>query len=312
MFGWEKQKEFQKSLVNFIYFVAMRRNCARKWGDKTMIMGQLDQKRYFFWRRKSAEPKPEPILENFASEKKAPLDGLQFVEKAVAERRSCKIFDPSRPVDEALLKRLLESTCRAPTGFNLQPWTSIVVTDAAIREKLAVAALGQTQVSTAPVTIVFAGDMDPSHLAPAALEIGLQSGYYRPAYGPQYLRMVYYMLHGGPQQAMALAKSLISHWYSANTKTPLLSVPLSREAYAWKQTMIPLTTFVLLATSAGLDTCIMEGVDAEMVKQVVGLPERYSVPCVVSVGYAAKQEGAFHSVRSPRFSTGQLVRWNKF
>lgn len=237
---------------------------------------------------------------------------LAAVEAAVRSRRSCKFFDPAKPVDRALLERLLASTTRAPTGFNLQPWTCVVATDAAVRAKLAVAALGQSHVTTAPVVLVFAGDLEPVALAPASLELGLQSGYYRPGYGPQYLRMVNYMLHGGPQQTMAVAKNALSAWYTAHTHTPLLSVPLHPEAYAWKQAMIPVTTFVMLATSAGLDTCIIEGIDGAMVRQAVGLPDRYSVPCVVCVGHRATDREAFHAVMSPRFSTDTLIRWNKF
>jgi nitroreductase len=288
------------------------------------------RRKFFRWRRSSSPAAehleaaslsanskkfPSHSLPSLCSDDGDDDDGrlLAALEAVVMKRRSCKAFDAGRGVDEALLRRLLDATVRAPSGFNLQPWTCVVATDAKVRAALAVAALQQPQIATAPVTIVFAGDTDPVALAPAALELGLQSGYYRPGYGPQYLRMINYMLHGGPCQTMAAAKSILSHWYSANTRTPLLSVPLSQEAYAWKQTMIPVAIFVLLATSAGLDTCIMEGIDNAMVREAVGLPARYSVPCVVAVGYAdASKKGAFHSVQSPRFNKEQLVRWNKF
>ncbi|GET85797.1 nitroreductase-like protein [Leishmania tarentolae] len=238
---------------------------------------------------------------------------LDTVEAAVRVRWTCRQFDTEKPVDLHTLKRVLAATVRSPTGFNLQGWHAVVVTNPAVREQLFKASLGQPQVLQAPATVVFVGDTEPERNAPQALEMGLDTGYYGPLYGPAYLRNVYYLMHGGPMQSMAAVKSVVSTWYSRAAGTPLISVPVSRVGYAWKQTMIPATTFVHLCTAAGWDTCMMEGIDEDAVKRVLCIPvQRYTVPVIVSVGYATTAETAKSQLRSPRFATPHTVRWNRF
>lgn len=53
------------------------------------------------------------------------------VSDAVATRRSVRAFLPT-PVDEAVLRRVLERALRAPSGGNLQPWRLRVVSGAAL------------------------------------------------------------------------------------------------------------------------------------------------------------------------------------
>jgi nitroreductase len=49
------------------------------------------------------------------------------VSEAVASRRSIRAF-LDRPVDRALLQRVLETAQRAPSGGNVQPWNAVLVT----------------------------------------------------------------------------------------------------------------------------------------------------------------------------------------
>lgn len=229
---------------------------------------------------------------------------------AVTQRRTCRRFDPDRTIPEATLERICRATTRAPTGFNLQPWTAVIAHSAGQRGRLFRAALSQPAVGTAPVVVVFAGMLDASAQAPQVWVLGEASGYYRPAYGPSYLRSVYYMLHGGPGNVMNVAKACLSQWYSQATGAPLLSVPLSPQSYAWKQAMIPAATMVALATAEGVDSCMLEGFDEGAVLDACGLPrDRFTVPVMVCLGYGATAEQcaaldgvpAFHGVASPRF-----------
>lgn len=45
-----------------------------------------------------------------------------FVHDAVTSRRSVRAFLPD-PVDDGLLRRILQDAGRAPSGTNIQPWT---------------------------------------------------------------------------------------------------------------------------------------------------------------------------------------------
>jgi nitroreductase len=55
--------------------------------------------------------------------------------EAIMERRSCRSF-LSEPVDEALVNKVLEAGIRAPSPLNAQPWEFVVITNAAVLEKI--------------------------------------------------------------------------------------------------------------------------------------------------------------------------------
>lgn len=62
------------------------------------------------------------------------------------KRRSTRHFDPSVAIDRDELTALLDAACRAPSGNNAQPWRFVVITDAALREKLLPIAYSQQQI----------------------------------------------------------------------------------------------------------------------------------------------------------------------
>ena len=50
-------------------------------------------------------------------------------ERVALARRSAFVFDASRRVPPDALRSVLESTLRAPSGFNLVPWRIVIVHD---------------------------------------------------------------------------------------------------------------------------------------------------------------------------------------
>jgi len=164
----------------------------------------------------------------------------------VHSRYACKEFSP-KAVPDDVLRKLMDLTLRAPTSFNTQPWIAVVVRDADAKGKL-VAALApgnQPKAASAPVNIVFAADTEPEKLLDATT--------------PDFIREALPMFMG-------------------QCSTP--------EAWAFKQTMTAAQTFMLAATAHGLATNPMEGFRSiQAVRDAVGLPSRYGVPVVVSLGY---------------------------
>lgn len=65
----------------------------------------------------------------------APGAGAGFFE-VVGAQRACRTF-ADRPVDDAVVERLLWAATRAPSAENRQPWVFVVVRDAAVRAALA-------------------------------------------------------------------------------------------------------------------------------------------------------------------------------
>ena len=91
-----------------------------------------------------------PQAEAEGSEKKDAEKSFAWVVKHRGMVRAYK----SEPVPEDKIQRLLQYAVRAPSAGNLQPWEFIVVKSVEARAKLAQAAMNQTSVATAPVTIV--------------------------------------------------------------------------------------------------------------------------------------------------------------
>ena len=59
--------------------------------------------------------------------KPATLDEAAIVDEAIASRRSVRAFLPD-PVDETVVRSILEIASRAPSGTNMQPWRVYVAT----------------------------------------------------------------------------------------------------------------------------------------------------------------------------------------
>lgn len=72
---------------------------------------------------------------------------------AIRTRRSVRSWK-KKAIEEGKLRRILEAARLAPSARNMQEWRFVVVTDADLRKKLAVAARGQEFVGQAPAVIV--------------------------------------------------------------------------------------------------------------------------------------------------------------
>ena len=70
-------------------------------------------------------------------------------------RYAAKKLDPTRKVPEDKLERILEAARLAPTSSGLQPYEILVVTNAALRERIRAIAWNQGQVTDASHLLVF-------------------------------------------------------------------------------------------------------------------------------------------------------------
>ena len=73
--------------------------------------------------------------------------------ECIRSRRSVRSFQ-DQPIDDEILRQVLDAARRAPSANNRQNWKFVVVRDAKLRKELAGAAMDQTFVSEAPVVIV--------------------------------------------------------------------------------------------------------------------------------------------------------------
>lgn len=79
--------------------------------------------------------------------------------EAISKRRSIRQLDPSKPVDDATVRKILEAGIMAPSAGNGQSWRFFVVRDHATKKRLAFEAGHQDFIDQAPVAIVVCSDL---------------------------------------------------------------------------------------------------------------------------------------------------------
>ena len=75
-------------------------------------------------------------------------------------RRSINFFDPVKDVPDETLRAMIDTAAKAPSSFNLQPWSLIILRDLEEKKRLQGLAWDQPKVSEAPVTLIVLADRD--------------------------------------------------------------------------------------------------------------------------------------------------------
>ncbi|MFJ1458579.1 nitroreductase family protein [Nocardia sp. N2S4-5] len=184
------------------------------------------------------------------------------VPEAIRTRRTVRHYRPD-PVDPAVLEEVLELAVQAPSAWNMQDRSIVVVTSAAGRERLSQAAFGQPQPREAPVALVFVADA-------TAWE--------------------------APNTDIAATAERNGAWNSEFTALfdsraeyhDLRDRGLLREN-AVKNAMIAATYTMLAAASLGLASAPMNGWNPDLVKRAIGIEDRdhLAIAVIVTIGYAA-------------------------
>ncbi|CAM9465891.1 unnamed protein product, partial [Discosporangium mesarthrocarpum] len=84
---------------------------------------------------------------------------IESFRRVVLSRRAAYRFGSENVADE-VMKDIMDLTQRAPSSFNAQPWSVVLVREQAQRERLAEAMMGGNgaKVKGAPVVAVFCAD----------------------------------------------------------------------------------------------------------------------------------------------------------
>ncbi|MGW7265597.1 nitroreductase family protein [Streptomyces sp. NPDC054842] len=187
------------------------------------------------------------------------------VADAIRLRRTIRHYRPD-PVPETALAALLTLAVEAPTSWNLQDRSIVVVTGDEGRQGLARATGGQPQPREAPVVLVFVAE----------------SQSWREDHGDVYAQA---RANGAWSDDFAAMFSAASTAFQED----LDERGLLRE-YAVKDAVIAASFLMLAATELGLATSPMNGWDEAEVKKVIGIDGRddLAVALLVSVGHAAE------------------------
>ena len=182
------------------------------------------------------------------------------VPDAICVRRTTKRFKPD-PIPEATLKALISLTLAAPSSYNLQPWRIVVIDDPEQKAALGKASYNQAQVTTAPVTFVFAVNIrgwekSLEQVIKTALDKGAWS----------------------EKTATFFRDSIPGFQAGLGDK---------KREYAIKDAMIAATHLALAAESLGLNSCFMNGWNEESVKEIIGAKDNpdIAIALLLPIGY---------------------------
>ena len=172
-------------------------------------------------------------------------------------RRTAKAFDPAKPIPEEVFAELLVWLRHSPSSVNSQPWHFAVARDARGRERIARATQGPhaynaPKIAKASHVVVCCvrTDLDEAYLAALLAQEERDGRYPAPEAKEAYRksRAAYADLHRS-------GKKDLRPWME-------------------KQVYLALGGLLLGAAALGLDACPMEGFDADLLDQELGLGAR--------------------------------------
>jgi len=192
-------------------------------------------------------------------------------------RYATKQFDATKKISEADIASLKEAIQLSASSYGLQPYKVLIISDPKIKEQLKVAANGQQQLVDSSHVVVFANvsDLSEKHVASYIENISRTRG------------MEIEQLEGFSNLMNSVVGGLSED---------------AREIWAAKQTYIALGNLLSAAADLKIDSCPMEGFDADKVSEVLNLKELNLTPSVIApLGYRSTQDPTQHyqKVRKP-------------
>lgn len=211
------------------------------------------------------------------------------VSQAVDQRLSCRAF-LDQPVDDNLLRSLVERAARAPSGGNVQPWVVYVITSDRMAEFQA--HLAQRPPEEPEYDIYPPNLWDPHRTA--RYQLGEQ---------------MYEKLGIGRDDKPARLRRMMEN-YNFFGATAALFMYLDRRhgPPQWSDCGMYLQTFMLLAEEAGLSTCAQEiwSNRHQAVTDFVKAPDELMLFCGMAIGHA--DTGApVNELRSERLPLDQFA-----
>lgn len=198
-------------------------------------------------------------------------------------RYATKQFDPQRKISAADWATLEESLLLTPSSFGLQPWKFVVVTSAALREKLQPVSWGQGQITAASHVVVFTVK---KNLGEADVE--------------SYLDRIAEVRGVSRESLAGFREMLIGSIIKGMDAS-------ARRAWATRQVYIALGNLLTNAAMLGLDACPMEGIQPDKYDEILGLDqEGLATVVVAAVGYRAAGD-PYATLKKVRFPRDQVI-----
>jgi nitroreductase len=186
---------------------------------------------------------------------------MDFID-VINNRRAVNFFDPDKEVTDETLKEIIETAAKVPSGFNLQPWSLIILRGHEEKMRLQSLAWNQPKVSEAPVALIVLADRDGWKEGHRFVEKNFQE-----------------IVKAG---AMTEEQR---QWFSEARTSLYGETEEKQQAFACKNTGFFAMALMLASKNLGLDTHPMDGFDHEAVRKEFNISENYWIPLLLAVGY---------------------------
>ena len=215
----------------------------------------------------------------------------------LARRRSCRAFEPNRPVARAMIERILELAGRAPSGSNMQPWQVEVVMGAA-RDRLV-----------------------------QAMQSAFESGgavnewpYYPIEWTEPYLSRrrtlgkALYALAGVSKGDEAATRRQMARNFAFFDAPAVVIVTIDKRLAqgSWLDLGCFLMAMMVAAGGFGLESCPMQAVAqfAPLIRAQLGVGEDRFIVCAVALGHAAA-DAAVNRLETGREPVSAFARFHQ-
>jgi nitroreductase len=185
-------------------------------------------------------------------------------------RYATKKFDSTKKVSDDNFELLMESVRLSASSYGLQPYHVFVVSDKETREKLKPVSWGQSQITDASHLFVLANQTD---------------------FGGELVDD--YLINLSKIRKVPIEEL---KGYSDFAKSKLVDLPKEvKNNWAAKQVYIALGNLMQAAAELKIDTCPMEGFEAEAYDKILGLTEKgLTTSVVLPVGYRSDEDETQH------------------
>ncbi len=221
------------------------------------------------------------------------------VTEAVTSRRSIRAF-LDKPVDRAIIERVLEKAQRAPSGGNTQPWNAEVLTGAPLQKLIQSVAdvLPQGKGAWSPEYDIYPKDLDGVY---EERRFGVGEDLYT---------------------ALDIARDNKAGrlmWFANNFRAfgapvmMLIHTPRYMGPPQWSDIGMWLQTIMLLLREEGLDSCAQEAwaMYSRQIRETVEIPDDHIFFCGMGIGYrdADAPVNNFPVARAP---LEEVIGWHGF
>lgn len=199
--------------------------------------------------------------------------------KLVEERRSVHFFDPSREIEEDVLKDIIDIAVKAPSCFNTQPWEIIIVSSEEGKKDLYNRGCQQPKVLDAPVTLVVVGKKHGYSRSNPIWDVKIENG----------------LLN--EEQIIGIEKMCNESLFPTEEK---------KTAFAVRNSSLLAMSLMYSAKNLGVDSHPMIGFDEDEVKKLYNIKDDEVVTMLICLGHFDKGKNLYP--REKRYGYDEIVR----